>query len=240
LCFGNKKCPGMEDLSGGRSGRTTGSPTVWWYTTEERSFFRNIASRTFKACIFIVASSPELFFTLRNGVVGRTICLSQEAVDGGAVAAQNCGRWYSFLWPGHKLHFFRHWKSFKIASIFTKYLVKNCSEKKKVWRHGRLWRPTWTDWLKKGLKMQVMSFLESKNVINLKSWHSIPPLKIGEISYIFLRWRDFYNLYSMYLSADPGALRSWVGNGTFMVSLDPKHSYTVCTYLRIQAHWRGE
>jgi hypothetical protein len=65
------------------------------------------------------------------------------------VAAQNCGRWYSFLWPGHKLHFFRHWKSFKIASIFTKYLVKNCSEKKKVWRHGRLWRPTWTDWLKK-------------------------------------------------------------------------------------------
>jgi hypothetical protein len=28
MVFGNKKCPGIENLSSGRSGRTTGSPTV--------------------------------------------------------------------------------------------------------------------------------------------------------------------------------------------------------------------
>jgi hypothetical protein len=43
-------------------------------------FFRNIASRPFKACICIVASWPGLFFTLRTGV-GRPIYLSQEALD---------------------------------------------------------------------------------------------------------------------------------------------------------------
>ncbi len=53
-------------------------------------FFLNIASRLFKACIFIVDSWPGLFLTLRNGLVERPICLSQEALDGGAVAAHNC------------------------------------------------------------------------------------------------------------------------------------------------------
>jgi hypothetical protein len=40
---------------------------------EECGFFTNIASRPFKACLFIVACWPGLFFTLRDGVVGRPI-----------------------------------------------------------------------------------------------------------------------------------------------------------------------
>jgi hypothetical protein len=36
-------------------------------------FSPHIASRPFKACIFIVSSWPVLFFTLRNGVVRRPI-----------------------------------------------------------------------------------------------------------------------------------------------------------------------
>ncbi len=112
-------------------------------------------------------------------------CLSQEALDEGALAAQaanNWCRWYSLLRPGHTPHFFSHWKSFKISSsIFTKHLVKYCREKKNRWCNGRLWRPKWTDWLKIEPSLKVRSFLESKNVINLKSWHSMSSLKIGEI-----------------------------------------------------------
>jgi hypothetical protein len=82
-----------------------------------------------------------------------TLCLSQEAVDGGAVAAQaahNCCRRHSFLLLGHEPHFLRHGNFFKTSSsIFTKHLVKNFSKKKKGGRHGRLGRPTWTIWLKK-------------------------------------------------------------------------------------------
>ncbi len=136
-----------------------------------------------------------------------------------AQAAHIYCRWYSFLLPGYKPHFFSNLNSFKISnSFFTNHLVKNCSEKKKVWRHGRLWRPTWTDWLKKGPTMQVRSFMELKNVINLKCWHSIPPLKIGEILNIFWRWRDFYNPYCtaecrpghITLKSDEWSLIFWV------------------------------
>jgi hypothetical protein len=38
---------------------------------------------------------------------------------------------------------------------------------------------------KKGLGMQARSFLESKNTICMKGWHSNLSLKIGEISNIF-------------------------------------------------------
>jgi hypothetical protein len=56
-------------------------------------FSSHIASKPFKACIFIVASWPVQFFTIRNDVIGGPICLSQEALDGGTLAAQaahNC------------------------------------------------------------------------------------------------------------------------------------------------------
>jgi hypothetical protein len=129
-------------------------------------------------------------FYSKNGVVRRPICLSQEALDEGALSAQaahNCCRWYSLLRRGHKPHYFSHWKSFKISSsIFTKHLVNYCREKKKRWCNGRMWRPKWTDWLKIEPSLEVRSFLESKNIIYLKSWHSISSLKIGEISNIFL------------------------------------------------------
>ncbi len=135
---------------------------------------------------FYCCQSAWAVFYSKKWWYWETHCFSQEALDGGAVAAQaahNYCHWYTFLLPGHKPHFFSHWKSYKISSsIFAKHLVKNCSEKKKVLSHGRLWRPTWTDWLKKWPTMQVRSFMESKNVINLKSLHSIPPLKIDEIS----------------------------------------------------------
>jgi hypothetical protein len=48
----------------------------------------------------------------------------------------------------------------------------------------------WCCWLKKP-SIEVRSFLEPKNVINLKSWHFIPSLKIGEISNIFLTMARF-------------------------------------------------
>jgi hypothetical protein len=142
------------------------------------AFSPHIASKPFKACIFIVASWPVQFFTIRNDVIGGPICLSQEALDGGTLAAQaahNCCRRYSFLLPGHKPHFLRHLNFFKTSSsIFTKHLLKNCNKKKKGGRHGRLGRPTWTNWLKKEHSMQVWSLLELKNPINMKSWPSIP------------------------------------------------------------------
>ncbi len=94
-----------------------------------------------------------------------THCLSQEALDGGTLAAQaahNCCRRYPFLLPGHKSHFLSHWNFSKTSrSIFTKHLAKNCNKKKKGGRHhGRLGRATWTDWLKKEPSMQVRSLLE--------------------------------------------------------------------------------
>jgi hypothetical protein len=103
-------------------------------TTEERGFSPHIASKTLQSMYFIVAIWPgQFFFTPRNGVVGRP--LSQEAVDGGSVAAQaahNCCRRFSFLLLGHEPHFLRHWNFYKASSsIFTKHLVKNYSKKKK-------------------------------------------------------------------------------------------------------------
>jgi hypothetical protein len=163
-------------------------------------FSPHIAYKPFKACIFIVASWPVQFFTIGNDVIGGLICLSQEALEGGTMAAQaahNCCRRYSFLLPGHKPHFLRHWNFFKTSSsIFTKHLVKNCSKKKKGGRHGRLGRPTWTNWLKKEHSMQVWSLLELKKT-SLTSKADLLYLckKLAQIQTIFRRQRDFYNPY---------------------------------------------
>jgi hypothetical protein len=40
-------------------------------TTEERGFFAHIASRPFRACIYIVAGWPEPFLSLGDGAVRR-------------------------------------------------------------------------------------------------------------------------------------------------------------------------
>jgi hypothetical protein len=48
--------------------------------------------------------------------------------------------------------------------------------------------------------MQGRSFLESKNIINLKSWLSIPSFKIGEISNIFRRWSDFISHLELFIA----------------------------------------
>jgi hypothetical protein len=81
-------------------------------TTEERGFFPTYCIQTLQSMYFIVASWPgQFFFYSKEWCCWETLCLSQEAVDGGSVAAQaahNCCRRYSFLLLGHEPHFLRH------------------------------------------------------------------------------------------------------------------------------------
>jgi len=73
MVFGNKNWANKEELSGGtQRPRNLKSYCVMIYNKRVR-FFQNTASIPIKACIFIVASWPELFFTIRNGVIERPI-----------------------------------------------------------------------------------------------------------------------------------------------------------------------
>ncbi len=112
-------------------------------------FFPHLASRPFRASIYIVAGWPGPFLSLGVGAVGETPCLNQEAGDGGVVSAQAAHSWchcYAFLLPGHKPQFFNYWNFFKTSSSnFTVHILNNCNKKKKGWCHGRLRRSMWTD-----------------------------------------------------------------------------------------------
>jgi hypothetical protein len=79
-------------------------------TTEERGFPPHIASKPFKACILLLPVGLDSFFYSKEWCCWEALCSSQEAVDGGSVAAQaahNCCRRYSFLLLGHEPHFLR-------------------------------------------------------------------------------------------------------------------------------------
>ncbi len=108
--FGSKECLGIEDLSAGLAAAQL-KVLMLDGTTEERGFFPHIASRPFRACIYIVAGWPGPFLSLGVGAVGETPCLTQEALDGGVVSAQAAHSWchcYAFLLPGHKPQFFNY------------------------------------------------------------------------------------------------------------------------------------
>jgi hypothetical protein len=140
--FREQICAVIEDLSGSLSAAQL-KVLLPNSTMEECKFSSHIASRPFKACIFIVTRWPQQFFPQRDS--RGDLLFSQKTLEGGTVAAQaahNCCPWYSILLLGHKPHFSRYWNFFKLSSsIFTKQLVKNSSKKKKGWNHGRLWQP---------------------------------------------------------------------------------------------------
>ena len=147
--FSERKWLSMEDLSEGPSGRTAAIPIAWWFNRGSRFFKTHIVSRPFKERVLIVVRWQDRFFSSRDGVIWVTPSLREKALYRGAVAAQaahNCCPWYSFLLLGHNPHFFSHWKfASTLGLFFTRNLVKKICQKKKVWRHGRLWRPTWPD-----------------------------------------------------------------------------------------------
>jgi hypothetical protein len=101
---------GKEDLSGGRRGAQL-EILLLNGTTEEGGFSPTYCIQTLQSMYFIVASWPGQLFFSKEWCCWETLCLSQEAVDGGSVAAQathNCCRRYSFLLLGHEPHFLRH------------------------------------------------------------------------------------------------------------------------------------
>ncbi len=128
--FQEQKWAGIEDLYGGLRGGADGSPTAYWYN-RRALFFPHILHPDHSKHAFLLFPVGLYCFYSKEWCCSETHCLSQEAADGDALAAQvahNYCRWYSFLLPGHERHFLRHWIFFKTSSsIFTKHLVKNCS-----------------------------------------------------------------------------------------------------------------
>ncbi len=114
-----------------------------------------------------------------------------------AQVAHNCCPKYSFLLPGHNPHFFGHWKfASTLGIILIMDLVKNSA-----------WRKMCDVTAVYGGPLELTGQKSTKhaskvfpgdvniNAINMKSWHSKLSLKIGKVSNIFWRWRDFYTPY---------------------------------------------
>jgi hypothetical protein len=66
MVFGNKQCPGIEDLFGVLRGLAT-EALLTNGLTDERGFFPHIASRPFRGCIYIAAGCQEPFLSLADG-----------------------------------------------------------------------------------------------------------------------------------------------------------------------------
>ena len=146
---------------------------------------------------FFIVDMP--FISLSDGLLGEVLAsvrrhfMEDRAVAARAVCNSIC--WHSLLLPDHKPHFISHWKCFDISGrISTKHLKEKLSKKKKAWHHGRLRQPTWPVCSLKKPSMQERCFLEPINAINMNSWHSKPPWKIGKLLNIFLTMAQFLYL----------------------------------------------